>query len=383
MIRLAYIWHSLSPYILARMRGIVAAAPDIELHVIEASAHEAIREWHVDRGDLPFPLTTLHQGGLSEARRVSLAKELRDTLRQVKPDVVVIDGYYEWPMLVALAWAKRRGLPVGMFCESQAADFRRRWWRELPKRVILRNINGILAAGSRTEQYMTCLGVSRDRVYKVGNVVDSEYFRTKSSEARRDHVPGDFDLPEVYFLCSARFAPEKNLEMLLRAYADYRRASDGNGWGLVLVGGGALEGRLRALASELAIRSSCQIVGFQQYDRIPVFYAWAGSLVLPSTKEPWGLVVNEAMACGLPVIVSSRCGCAADLVRDGVNGFTFDAGNHRQLAELMGRVAGDAGRRRRMSGASLAIIEDYSPRHYGRRVAEAIRELRAQSRRRS
>jgi glycosyltransferase involved in cell wall biosynthesis len=374
-IRLAYLWHSLSPYILARMRGIVEAAPDVDLHVIETCARESIREWEVDRGGLPFRLTTLHQGSLADVRRPALLQRLRAALRATEPRMVVIDGYYEWPMLAALAWAKRRRLPVGMFCESQAVDFRRRWWREAPKRLILRAIDGVLAAGSRTEDYMLRLGVKGERIFKVGNIVDSEHFRAGAEDARLRRRPEDFDLPHVYFLCCARFAPEKNLEALLRSYAAYREVAGGEAWDLVLVGGGALEPALRSLARTLEIEPHCRIVGFQQYARIPAYYAWAGALVLPSLKEPWGLVVNEAMACGLPVVVSAQCGCAADLVREGVNGFVFDAADERQLTEALGRTAFDPDLSRRMGGSSLEIIGDYSPLRYGQRVADAVRRL--------
>jgi glycosyltransferase involved in cell wall biosynthesis len=79
--------------------------------------------------------------------------------------------------------------------------------------------------------------------------------------------------------------------------------------------------------------------GFKQYPDLRAYYGLASAFVHASTTEPWGLVVNEAMASGLPVLVSNRCGCAPDLVRDGVNGFTFDPGNVEQLAHLMLKVS--------------------------------------------
>jgi len=187
-----------------------------------------------------------------------------------------------------------------------------------------------------------------------------------------------YGLPEKYFLASARFVEKKNLPRLLEAYALYRQKAEstkqkGEGteaekqkaenknkfqlsefqlsafkndlcpptsvpWSLVLLGDGPLRSTLNSQLSTLNLQHSVLLPGFKQYDELPVYYALASAFVHASTTEQWGLVVNEAMASGLPVLVSNRCGCAQDLVKDGVNGFTFDPVNVEQLAALMLRL---------------------------------------------
>ncbi len=114
--------------------------------------------------------------------------------------------------------------------------------------------------------------------------------------------------------------------------------------------------------------------GFKQYDELPVYYALAKVFVLASTTEQWGLVVNEAMASGLPVLVSSRCGCAADLVAEGVNGFGFDPVNVRQLAELMLRCANPATDLAGMARASREKVASWGVERFAAGLKQAAEQ---------
>src|SRR5262249_59830905 len=104
----------------------------------------------------------------------------------------------------------------------------------------------------------------------------------------------------------------------------YRAAAGTAAWKLVLLGEGEQRAKLEGLRDALGLRNDVSMPGFKQYDELPAYYGLASAFVHTSTTEQWGLVVNEAMAAGLPVLVSERCGCGPDLVREGVNGFTFD-----------------------------------------------------------
>ena len=112
--------------------------------------------------------------------------------------------------------------------------------------------------------------------------------------------------------------------------------------------------------------------GFKQYEELPTYYASAGAFIHASTIEQWGLVVNEAMASGLPVLVSNRCGCAKDLVREGVNGFTFDPYNEEQLADLMVRIASDEVARYQMGARSREIIAEWGTDRFASGVKASV-----------
>jgi 1,2-diacylglycerol 3-alpha-glucosyltransferase len=163
-------------------------------------------------------------------------------------------------------------------------------------------------------------------------------------------------LPEQFFLYSGRLSPEKNLETLVRAYNRYRQRS--GAWGLVLAGTGSQRPSLERLA---AGSEGLRFAGPQSYDDLPTFYGLAGCLILPSTRDTWGLVVNEAMASGLPVIVSNRCGCADDLVEHEGNGFLFDPSREDELTGYMLRLSAMTEEERvAMGRRSKEIIRNYS-----------------------
>jgi len=192
-----------------------------------------------------------------------------------------------------------------------------------------------------------------------------------------------------YFLASSRFIERKNLRRLIDAYADYRRRSLDSSlatrhpslptWGLVLLGTGPLrEEMMRQVERERIPEVS--FPGFQQLDALLGYYAGAGAFVHPARQEQWGLVVNEAMACGLPVLVSRTVGAAYDLVQDGVNGFRFDPEDTGGLAALLTKVAAPDFPREQFGAASRRIIAEWTPEEFGRNfwraAAVAAREVK-------
>ena len=179
----------------------------------------------------------------------------------------------------------------------------------------------------------------------AANVRSAERGERKAYQGRTSEVRRRHQLPARYFLASARFIERKNLPRLIAAYARYRSLTRSKGHGageqvreLVMLGDGPLRPALRSQLNALGLHACVHLRGFQHYEELPVFYGLADAFVHASTTEQWGLVVNEAMASGLPVMVSNRCGCVYDLVREGCNGFAFDPYDVEQLVRLMLRV---------------------------------------------
>jgi glycosyltransferase involved in cell wall biosynthesis len=143
-------------------------------------------------------------------------------------------------------------------------------------------------------------------------------------------------------------------------------------WSLVLLGEGPLKTGLCHLISDLSLQQHVLLPGFKQYDELPVYYGLAGPFIHASTTEQWGLVVNEAMASGLPVLVSNRCGCAADLVREGANGFTFDPCNVEQLAQLMLKISASNFPLPAFGAASREIIAEWGPERFASGLQQAV-----------
>ncbi|MEJ0001125.1 MAG: glycosyltransferase [Verrucomicrobiota bacterium] len=128
----------------------------------------------------------------------------------------------------------------------------------------------------------------------------------------------------------------------------------------------------RARARGAGLREDVRLPGFRQYGDLPLYYALAGAFIHASTIEPWGLVVNEAAASGLPLLVSDRCGCAPELVGDGENGFTFAPENVEDLARKMAQLAAPDFPRKAFAAASRARVAAWGPERFGRGVAEGL-----------
>ncbi len=253
-----------------------------------------------------------------------------------------------------------------MVCMSESTEWDepRIGWKEWFKRNLVGLFSAALVGGKRHSDYLTKLGMPGERIFLGYDAVDNRYFSDKAEAIRSDaeEVRRQHGLPQDYFLASARFVEKKNLPRLLDAYALYRTSCGTSApWSLVLLGDGALRHGLESQLGVLGLRDHVMMPGFKQVADLPAYYALAGALIHPSTVEPWGLVVNEAMASGLPVLVSNRCGCAPELVCEGVNGFTFDPLKVEEIAQKMMRVSASDFPRAAFGKKSREIVAEWGP----------------------
>jgi 1,2-diacylglycerol 3-alpha-glucosyltransferase len=374
--RVAIIFNRFGPYHHARLN---AAGKCLSVWGIEACASEDVYAWTKVEGASAFTRVTLterHAGNRQWQRE--LRRKMWQTLDEIKPDAVAIPGWIYADALSALAWCVRTRTPVTVMTESTVWDEPRKGWKEWIKSRLVKLCSAGLAGGTPHAEYLGMLGLPKDRIFLGYDIVDNEYFAARSAEAksRESEVRKNFQLPEKFFLASARFIEKKNLFRLLDAYARYREAAKGEGksepWGLVLLGDGELRADIAARVAALGLRDHVILPGFKQYDELPAYFGLAGVFIHPSTTEQWGLVVNEAMACGLPVVVSNRCGCAQDLVRDGVNGFTFDPNDVEALAGLLRKTAAPDFPLPAFGTESRRLIAAWGPERFASGIHDAV-----------
>lgn len=273
-------------------------------------------------------------------------------------------GYNE-PDILALALALRlRGRRVVLMSESKADDFPRAWWRELGKALLLLPFSAALVGGPRHVAYMQALGFRRRRVLTGYDGVGIARVRTLGGEP----TIASQDRPFVFV---GRFVAKKNIAFLVDAYARYRQLAGATARRLVLVGGGELEAPIRARIAALGLNDSVDITGFVGAREVAEHLASARALLLPSTEEQWGLVVNEALALDLPVAVSRAVGSHDTLVSQGVNGFVLAPDDIGGWAEAMLALGGDDERWQTMREASRAL----APAGDSARFAEGVATL--------
>jgi 1,2-diacylglycerol 3-alpha-glucosyltransferase len=374
------IFHHIGPYHHARLN---AAADRLSVAGIEWSA-KGYDAWGAAATPARyhklslFPEATDHFPGSAELRCAFWS-----ALEQTNPDVVAVNGWNNFGSLIAANWCLRRRIPMVVMSESSRQDEPRTWWKEAIKRRIVGLYSAGLVGGQRHVEYLVELGMPRERVFTGYDVVDNEHFRQKAEEVRgqKSEVRQKYALPENYFLASARFIEKKNLPKLIQAYAEYRDRLKGTGvtdpgynrgvpWDLVVLGDGPLKAYLCRLISDLRLKEHVHLPGFEPYDELPVYYALANAFVHASTTEQWGLVVNEAIASGLPVIVSERCGCVPELVQG--NGFTFDPTNEHELtARLLEMASLSDEERKRLGDNSYRIAANFAPERFGEGLERA------------
>jgi glycosyltransferase involved in cell wall biosynthesis len=251
-------------------------------------------------------------------------------------DVVVCYGYRAASFWIAAAAAK--AFRATLVLTTDAHTLRPRdggRWKPALKRWMLPRLfglaDGVFAPSSRTARFLVGLGVQAERVFLTPFVVDTPTFERASAEADRLAIRRRWGIPAdapVGLFCGKLVSWKRPADVL-------EAAALVDGLHVLVVGEGALRRSLEERAKSLGIDARVRFVGFVNQRRLPEAYTAADFLVLPSEHEPFGLVVNEAFACGRPAVVSRACGAAGDLVSDGETGFLFDVGDLTTLAARM------------------------------------------------
>lgn len=281
----------------------------------------------------------------------SLLRALRADDGSPAFDALWVHGYASLNALRAIVAAHGLGIPVLLRAESWLGDRPRGAPKRLTKAAFLRLLRPFITAtlpiGSRNADYWQTY--FRDAVpqFTVPYAVDNTFFaeRTATEHPRLPDLRAELRLdpnrPVILF--ASKLQPRKGAADLLEAYRRLCNTDTDTDTGteatlpyLVLVGDGEERTRLQRLCEDAGL-DGVRFAGFRNQTELPRFFALADLFVLPSRHEPWGLIVNEAMAAGCPVIVSSQVGAAPDLVSEGTEGFTFPAGDLNALTELLTR----------------------------------------------
>ena len=289
--------------------------------------------------------------------------EIRDLIRAGKFDAFIVIGWYLKTFWQAIWACRRAGVPVLVRGDSQLLTPRspiKSLAKSATYRLLLRQFDGFLAVGQRNREYLEHYGVPAKKIFLVPHFVDNEWFAVRAEEdrKRRPEIRSQWGANDetLVALFVGKFIEMKRPVDLLLALARLREqgvAAIG-----VFVGAGELEAELQAVAERLGV--TAKFVGFKNQTELPAYYVSADVLILPSESETWGLVVNEAMACGLPAIVSDAVGCAPDLIDEGKTGFTFALGNPGQLAQQLNRFGGISQNKKDFAPALAYKLKAYS-----------------------
>ncbi len=259
-----------------------------------------------------------------------------------KIDVVIVFGWYLKSYLQAILAAKRRKLPVLIRGDSQlrmSTSMLQRCIKRVLFPLFFRRIDGFLVVGLRFAEYLRHYGVEDDRMFTVPHCIDNEWFREQASREKslNDALrcwPIDPEGSARVLFVGKLIEKKRPLDLVRAAVI---LADRGVAIELAFAGDGVLREKILQSADRAGL--SVRMLGFRNQAKLPGLYASADMLVLPSNGgETWGLVVNEAMACGTPVVVSNAAGCAPDLVDPGRTGAIFACGDVEGLADAIQSV---------------------------------------------
>jgi glycosyltransferase involved in cell wall biosynthesis len=363
-------WNNIpTPYMVERFNAVIGRG-NMDLEVWFGARTEPDRSWTIDESTWRFPHRYLPRVGIGR-HRLSLPTIVP---RARRPDLLV--SLYATPsFLVGLRIAWWRGWRTALWVEATFDSWvRRRRWKEALKRAIFQRVDGVVTAGQDGRAFVMRYGVPFDRVHIARHVIDVEYFASEVAAARstRDRIRSDLGLSGVVFVYVGRLWCGKGTGPLLVGYAALEHGFPG-GTTLLVVGDGPEEAHIAQLARSEGL--SVKLAGFHQRADLPRLYAAADVFVFPTLGDPYGLVVDEAMAAGLPVISTTAAGEIRERVVDGVNGYLVPPDDPEALAVAMRRLALDPALRSQMGARSAEMIADYTPDHWAEAFEKAVEAI--------
>ncbi len=390
MNKIGIVFKDFGPYHVARMEALATALNERNSELVAFRIYETSRNYGWKTGT-PKNATVITLGnedgsGVIEAFKVAAA--LSKYIRKEKIDAVLLPSYSPFPNMLCVFSARLSGTKLILMSESWKRTEKASLPGRLFKHLLVRLFSSAIVGGTPHKQFACDYGQQPSKVFLGFDVVDVNYF-AKQADKWRALSPAQLpitDLPQRYFLSLGRFATKKNIESLVKAYASLLQRSPSMDIALVLVGEGEEQDALKKLVATLQLptrnatgngaqqppRAEVVFYPFQQVDKTPLFFARCEAFILPSMYEEWGLVVNEAMACSSPVIVSENVGCAADLVVNGKNGYTFDPASVEQLSTVLEHFVKDPSLAARMGSEGYQHIKQWGPERFAEGAINAI-----------
>ena len=332
--RIVTIWNTYGRYHMARVNALKDLFPTSEIHCFSHCAEQP--DYLFFNFNPANHLILVNRNARDLTFWGSFYAAIRALFR-VKPDLVLTCGYERPESLAAVLYAWVTAAKTFLMLDNQFEDRPRHWLVETVKRTYMKFFQGFIYGGDTNRDYLRRLRVKADKEVHGYNCVDNDLIYSVARELRKDSNRATIKSP--YFLCVARLIPKKNLLRLLDAYEIYRAsvAAGTQPWRLVLAGDGPLRDSLRDAIAKKRLEELVTMLGrIDDFKDIINLHTFAQAVMLVShVNEQWGLVINEAMAAGRPVIVSHQCGCASSLVVNKGNGIVVDGFDDTSIAAAM------------------------------------------------
>ena len=355
--------------------------PDIDLTVMLSSLREKDRSWHISEEKIQFPYKVLPGLNIpirTRASRMNLYHfHFNPSIISALAsgyDCVILSGYASLTNQVALWLSKLLRIPVILWYRSFGTS--KSIFRKLANPLVKGNIrlsDAYIVPGSKAKNYLISMGADPGKIYTIGNPVDNEEFMRFNKEYSRvgvNEIKEELGIKaEKVILYVGRLIEAKGVQYLLKAFSlvnkDFKNVE------LLIVGDGYYRDQLLSIVRKNNIEN-VSFRGFAQITQLTKFYFVADVLVLPSLYEPWGLVINEAMNFGLPIITTEGVGAAGELVQDGKNGYIVKPGDVTSLYIALRKIIRDYKLAIKLGKESLKMIRFHTPKRSADILHQAI-----------
>lgn len=348
-----------------------------ELKVIHIAKNEKGREsvGTIDLSTHNYPHTLLFDKNIDNVSSLGKTFRLLKEVFKFKPNLIITPGWDSPSYFFTALISKFLDIRTIISVDTTEFDNKRRVLKETVKKIILKLYDASFTYGKASSEYVEKLGMNPNRIFVKLNAVHKIAIERLYEESKNNshNLRESLGLKPYNFLFVGRLSPEKNIQTLIRAFRNLKGNSPrAELWGLIIVGDGPLMNSLKNMADKYKLQDVV-FVGGKPWNETVLYYFLSNVFVLPSISEPWGLVVNEAMICGLPVIVSRRAGASFDLVVEGENGFIFEPTDVGMLTNVMRKFVDGEVDIAQMGIRSKEIIKDYTPQNVATRMLEGIK----------
>ncbi len=344
---------------------------EMELKVVHIAKNDISRKGMEDSSfDYNYPYDVLFDDYIELVPSYKKVWGVCRYIYKYKPDIINIGGWgVDLSITLSVVFSYILGIKIVISNESTVHDRNNKGIKEFFKKSLINMTTAFIVFGKTSKEYLKKYGI-RDAQFLEDNaaVVDDKAIKTQFAKFSKEN-----HFPEIRtkhnFIFVGRVVAVKNLDLLLDAFEMVKAQIPD--WGLIIVGNGNKEAKINSLIENKA----SQIYHYNAVDwrEVPKFYTKADCIVLPSFSEAWGLVINEAMLCGLATITSDRCGCAEDLVKD--IGIIFESGNQQELELALLQVAANSEKLKEMKNKSLQKIENYKADEVAKRIIKGLLKL--------
>lgn len=362
--RIGILIKKLGPYHIARYKELQC---HFDLTVIETEVNDCTYSWKgVEKGGIKKLHTIKKNDGYFS--QIFFAYSFTRKLIKLNLDILIIPGWYgfsnNWALILTILFRKKSIL----LSDSNHYDFKRGKLKEYVKKIIASKYSGAIVGGKSAKNYLLSMDFKKP-IFFGSNCIDNDYFANASHKAQLGTIKSE------YFFVVSRLIKKKNIFFIIEAYEEYLKEVGNDFIPMFIAGDGELYKELEVYLKIQKLNDKVFLKGFIQYDELPRYYANARVFILASTSEQWGLAVNEAMACSLPILLSTKCGCGDDLLIDNVNGFLFNPRVLKSLSNRMVTMGLNDKKAKEMGRRSYEIVENYSITNFSDSVSNLLKLL--------